>query len=247
MSDSLEQHAPRNHPNRVSIIAWAVAAILIVTMIALPQVVEDMMDWGYAAMVGLGLGVVTAAIVAIFYSGIARLQARMYGEQKWLAQWQYSEGEWQEFLQAERQRRQKANWQVYRLIGGITVVVIAVLTLMVQDLLMVAIGVGLMAILLVPALVTPYTQTHKMTRELVVRIGREALSIGGWFRPFTGNMIRLRKVALKKAASSHQLVIDLAAPTLTGNQSESFVIPIPHRHLESAEKVAERLSAASSR
>jgi hypothetical protein len=233
-----------NRPRAVMRVALVVALILLLAVIAIPMFTDSLMEWGFGVMALMIFAMVAALVTAIVYRGMAREFDRAYSGNEWLVEWTYTDDEWRDYHAEDSRRRRSSSWGLFRLMAAVAFVVTVVMALVYKTVFFLGLYAGLMTVLMIPAYAAPRMQEARLRREPIVRIGKRAMSVGGWFRPMTGTGIQITVAELVEKDGKQFVHIEFAAPTLTGPQAEPWWIPVPERYRAEAAMAVQAIAAS---
>lgn len=232
----------QNRPRKTMWQAIGFAAVCIVVMLAIGFSNINMMDMGYGLMFIMFFASVASFVVAWVYAGRAKAFDQLINSFQPLAYWRYTNEEWLAYLEENEKEMWLVNKATLRWAVSITVVVGIFLMAVYQDVLMLSIILGIIAMLAIAAFVAP-----KMRKQLLQNnvheacIGEHAVYIGGSFQLWNQLGARLTAVAIYEESTPAMLHIFFEYPTLQGFQEEIIRVPVPAGKKDEANRVVEQL------
>jgi len=188
---------------------------------------------------------ITGFIVIIMYWGRAKAGDSMLSNEKILAHWKYSPGEWQDYSEKDFRMERRDKWALYRLVMVITAVVVIGFWLFHRDsgTLMIGIFLGLGVLLgSTVLLTTSYDHWQNTKYQGEVYITRDGAYIGRKLHLWKGWGATLDDVSYDEP--NRLLLLTYSMPSRTGRDSATARILVPQGQEEKARQVVTELAQA---
>jgi len=236
------QNKPPNLQWRV-VRVWAVLAMLFLLGCFAPGFFDlDGMDGGFAIITICGFLVVCSLVVIGVFRHRARQLDQMLIHDQNLAMWEIEKPLWAQFVSLDFSEDKAISKGTFLLVLVITVVIGIVLSFLFEDILMLYICLGIIAMLIIPAFTFPwFRKRKKLKNPALVIISENSVYVGGSYFNWDILGARLNKVALDTTCEPVIMRFNMSYPARTGIEQYEIRVPVPANRLEEASRVQQLL------
>lgn len=218
--------------------AYVVAGLFLVGMLFPFWMEGDLMNWGYGVALLCLMGMIAALVTAFSYTKVAKELDRVLRGLNVLARWDVSASDWASFVSVNYDAQMSRNKNLLLFTLKITAVVIAGLALLYQDTLFLPIGLGIAAIVILPALLMPRWYRRQLQQNRLVIVGENGVYCGGQFMEWQALTVQLGEVYLDDTTHPTLLVFPfsyMSGPIIESD--DAFRVPVPAANRPAAEHI----------
>ena len=218
---------------------WFVITLVFLAGVFLPSFAGmDGMEGGYGISFLSGCMVLTGVIVILVYRIRAKqMDAIIKGEGR-LAEWRLTADEWMKFIEADYRDEKRTRRNLFIMVTVIALIIGVILTLLLEDGRLLLITAFILAVIAIPAFLSPWLRKKKLNRSgAQVLISENGLIVGNLFYLWKKLGARLDGVTIDEEAQPPVLTFTYSMPTRMGMQQETVRVPVPSGKLPEALKV----------
>ena len=225
---------------------WYIITLVFLVLIFLPSILGmDGMEGGFGISFLAGFMVMVGLIIIVIYHGRAKQMDKILKGEGRIAVWHYTPGEWISFVAADFEDEKKTKKSLFIMVVVISVIVGALMTVVIQNAIMLFIIAGIIAIVAIPAFLVPRFRYRKLQHsEAHALIAENGVIVGKMFHLWVKLGARLDQVSIDTDSEPNILEFAYSMPTRTGIQQEVARVPIPKGKMNEALWVVDRFNSS---
>ena len=218
---------------------WYLLTLVFLIGVFMPSMFGiDGMDGGYGISFLAGFMAMVGLIVIVVYRSRAKQMDKILKGEGRIALWTYTPEEWMRFVAADFAEEKRTRRNLFIMVAVIALILGVLLTVAVQDALMMFIALGIVSIVAIPALLVPRFRYRKLKRSgAEALIAENGVIVGQMFHLWVKLGASLDRVSFTSDKGVPILEFAYSMPTRNGIQEEVARVPVPAGKMEEAERI----------
>ncbi|MEI6747629.1 MAG: hypothetical protein WCM93_00590 [Bacteroidota bacterium] len=224
---------------------WYVITLVFLIGIFIPSWYGmDGMEGGFGISFLAGFMVMVGLIVIIIYNSRAKQMGKILKGEGKIAEWRYTPDEWIRFVAADFEDEKKTKKNLFIMVVVISVIVGVLMTVVIQNALILFIIAGILVIVAIPAFLVPRFRYRKLQHsEAEALIAENGVIVGKMFHLWVKLGARLDQVSINSEDDPNIIEFSYSMPTRTGMQEEVARVPIPAGKMSEALWIVEHFNS----
>ncbi|MFZ4707264.1 MAG: hypothetical protein ACOYMF_14760 [Bacteroidales bacterium] len=224
---------------------WYVITLVFLIGIFIPSWIGmDGMEGGFGLSFLAGFMVMVGFIVIVIYNSRAKQMGKILKGEGKIAEWRYTPDEWIRFVAADFEDEKKTKKNLFIMVVVISVIVGVLMTVVIQNALILFIIAGILVIVAIPAFLVPRFRYRKLQHsEAEALIAENGVIVGKMFHLWVKLGARLDQVSINSEDDPNIIEFSYSMPTRTGMQEEVARVPIPAGKMSEALWIVEHFNS----
>ena len=239
----LEFRMPNSQRRIVNL--WLFLMAVFLFCVFLPSIIGmDGMNGGFFMSFMAGFCVIMSLVVILVYRSRAKQLDKILAGEGRIAVWHYTPDEWIRFIAADYEEDKKIKRTLFFVVAIISVIVGILLTITLQDAIVLLIITGIIAIVAIPAFLAPHFRYRKLQHsEATTLISEKGVIVGKMFHLWAGLGARLDQVVINTEEEPNLIEFTYSMPTRNGREEQVARLPIPKGKKQDAIIIANYFNA----